>query len=428
MEKEDSKSEDGSPGLFHTLINMKGNVRACVYTEPMWGIPYNLYMPFITVYMYALGVKDAQIGLLLSIGMIFQVIASVFGGIVTDKLGRRLSTIIFDLLSWSVPCLIWACAQNFWWFLAAVILNSTWQITNNSWNCLLVEDCEESLLVNVYTWVHISGLVAVFFAPVSSFFVEQFSMVGTVRVLYLFSFVSMTLKFLILFRYSTETEMGKRRKEETASISTGQMLKDYRHIVAGILKAPHTLFLIGFLVLFNISNIATSNFFGLYVTRNLLIPESFLAVFPMVRAVIVLAFMLLLQNRFNQFPIKWVMGIGLFLFTAANLILIMVPVHSLSFLFVYVVIEAFAYTLVSPRRDSMMVWFVDKEERARVNGVIYVLMIGFSIPFGWLNGLLSSMNRQFPFILNIAIYLVCLLMVLRSEVLENHDNRAPVLN
>ncbi|MDC7242372.1 MAG: MFS transporter, partial [Spirochaetales bacterium] len=138
-----------SRGLFSTLIHLKGNPRACVYTEPLWGIPFNLYAPFVTVYMYALGVLDTQIGLLLSIGMVFQVGAAILGGIVTDKLGRRLTTIIFDTLSWSIPALIWAFAQNFWWFLAATMFNSLWQITNNSWNCLLVEDCDESIMVNV---------------------------------------------------------------------------------------------------------------------------------------------------------------------------------------------------------------------------------------------------------------------------------------
>ena len=55
--------------LLGTLINLKGNPRACVYTEPLWGIPYNLFFPYASVYMLSLGVKDAQIGLIASVGM-----------------------------------------------------------------------------------------------------------------------------------------------------------------------------------------------------------------------------------------------------------------------------------------------------------------------------------------------------------------------
>ena len=32
--------------LISTLKNLRGNPRACVYTEPLWGIPYNLFAPY----------------------------------------------------------------------------------------------------------------------------------------------------------------------------------------------------------------------------------------------------------------------------------------------------------------------------------------------------------------------------------------------
>ena len=126
--------------MFRILKNLKGNPRICILIEPLWSIPYNLYLPYATVFMYALGIRDAQIGFLLSIGMVFQVAASFAGGVITDKLGRRLTTVIFDITSWSIPCLIWAFTESFAGFAVAAVLNSLWQITNNSWTCLLVED------------------------------------------------------------------------------------------------------------------------------------------------------------------------------------------------------------------------------------------------------------------------------------------------
>ena len=32
--------------LVRALLELRGNPRACVFTEPLWGVPYNLYMPF----------------------------------------------------------------------------------------------------------------------------------------------------------------------------------------------------------------------------------------------------------------------------------------------------------------------------------------------------------------------------------------------
>src|SRR5690554_5436652 len=141
--------------LVNTLVNLKGNPRACVWTEPLWGIPFNLYTPYVSLYMSALGVTESGIGLIASLGMVFQIVFALVGGIVTDKLGRKRATLIFDVLSWSIPCLVWAMAQSFVWFAVAAMINSMWRITMNSWSCLLVEDCDEKLLVDVHSWVHI---------------------------------------------------------------------------------------------------------------------------------------------------------------------------------------------------------------------------------------------------------------------------------
>ena len=35
------------------MLSLRGNQLACLYTEPLWGIPYNLYVPFVSVYMGA---------------------------------------------------------------------------------------------------------------------------------------------------------------------------------------------------------------------------------------------------------------------------------------------------------------------------------------------------------------------------------------
>ena len=126
--------------------------------------------------MLALGLTDIQIGLLASIGLVFQVVTALLSGAITDKLGRKRATLIFDILSWSVPTFIWAIAQNFTYFLIAAIINSVWRVTMNSWSCLLVEDTEPDLLVDVYSWIYISGQVVAFFAPLAGLLINQYGL------------------------------------------------------------------------------------------------------------------------------------------------------------------------------------------------------------------------------------------------------------
>jgi len=407
--------------LINTLINLKGNQRACVYTEPLWGIPYNLYAPYATLYMYALGVKDQQIGLLISIGMVLQVFAALFGGIATDKLGRRKCTFIFDLASWSIPTLIWTFSQNFWWFLAAAIFNSMWQITSNSWNCLLVEDCPPNILVDIYTWCTISGLLSVFFAPLAGILVSKVTLIPAMRIIYGITFITMTSKFIILYFFSKETKQGLRRLEETKDQRIVDMLMGYKDVFKLIARTPATRMILAIMTIINIGTMITGNFFSLYINKNLLIPESYIAYFPIVRAVVMLVFIFSVQAFINNLPYRPVMTIGASLYVLSNILLLVAKPQSYGILLLYMLCESFAHALLIPRKDSLLVLFVDPQERARILGLLYVLMIAITSPFGWITGKLSEINRMFPFVLNIILYIACVALVLLSTTLAQHD-------
>lgn len=413
--------------LIRTLLELRGNPRACVYLEPLWGIPYNLYSPYATLFMYQLGVRDEQIGLLLSIGMVFQVLSSLLGGVLTDKLGRRRTTVIFDCLSWSVPTLIWAVSQNFWWFFAAAIFNSMWQITNNSWNCLLVEDCDPKLLVDVYTWCTISGLLAVFFAPISGLLVNSFSLVPVMRGLYLFTFVFMTAKFLLLYFLSTETGQGRIRMEQTRNASLVSMMVEYKDVFSMILHSGKTMTALCLMALINITTTVNSNFFSLYIVEDLGVGEGFVVLFPMLRAAVMLAFIFGVQSRINAMRYKPTMGAALAMFVLSQLLLVFAPhgagAGTWTALIAYMLLEAFASAILMPRRDSLLVLFVDPQERARILGLLYVIMIALTTPFGWISGKLSSIHRFLPFALNAFLYVVCLVMILRSRTIAEQDRQ-----
>lgn len=404
--------------LFRSLLALRGNPRACVYTEPLWGIPYNLYSPYATLFMVALGVTDQQIGFLLSIGAIFQVISALLGGVLCDKLGRRMTTAVFDTLSWSVPCLIWMCSQNFWWFFVAAVVNGMWKITDNAWNCLLVEDAPEEDLVDMYTWINVSGLMAVFFAPISGLLINKLTLIPTMRILYFVTFVMMTSKFAILFFASHETKQGKIRMEETKNTSIFKMLLEYKDIFLLILRTPATIFIIIIYALSNVSSMVTGSFFALYITENLGISQAFVSVFPMVRAALMLGFIFTIQGRCNRLPHRPVMAVSLILFVLSHILLLTAPVQNIWLIMGYTICEAFACALFMPRKDALMVVFIDPQERSRVQSLLYVVTMAVTTPFGLLIGNLSAVNRRLPFYLNIIVFVLMAVMVLGSKELK----------
>lgn len=389
--------------LVATLKGLKGNARGCVLTEPLWGIPYNLYAPYVSLYMLSLGLKDSQIGLIASIGLFFQILTASFSGILTDKLGRKKATLIFDLLSWSVPCLIWAVAHNFTYFVVAAIINSLWRVPSNSWMCLLVEDTDPGLLVDIYSWIYIAGLLAAFFAPFAGLLINTFSLVPTMRGLYLFTFVMMTAKFLIMNRMVTETRQGRVRMAQTENQGLLTLVSEYKGVLKLILKTTPTLYTIGIMLVLSTGLMISGTFWSILVTERLHIPPQDLGLYQLARSVIMLLFYFLVMPRLRGIDFKKPMLVGFIGAMISQLVLITIPEGSYFFLLISILFEACSLAAVNTLTDKMIVVTVDEKERARIMAVIYVVVILFTSPFGWIAGNLSEINKILPFILRIIL-------------------------
>jgi MFS family permease len=389
--------------LVATLKGLKGNARGCVLTEPLWGIPYNLYAPYVSLYMLSLGLKDSQIGLIASIGLFFQILTASFSGILTDKLGRKKATLIFDLLSWSVSCLIWAVAHNFTYFVVAAIINSLWRVPSNSWMCLLVEDTDPGLLVDIYSWIYIAGLLAAFFAPFAGLLINTFSLVPTMRGLYLFTFVMMTAKFLIMNRMVTETRQGRVRMAQTENQGLLTLVSEYKGVLKLILKTTPTLYTIGIMLVLSTGLMISGTFWSILVTERLHIPPQDLGLYQLARSVIMLLFYFLVMPRLRGIDFKKPMLVGFIGAMISQLVLITIPEGSYFLLLVSILFESCSLAAVNTLTDKMIVVTVDEKERARIMAVIYVVVILFTSPFGWIAGNLSEINKILPFILRIIL-------------------------
>jgi MFS family permease len=392
--------------LITTLKNLRGNPRGCVYTEPLWGIPYNLYAPYVSIYMLALGLSDKQIGLIVSISWGFQIVLALLSGVVTDKLGRRRTTLVFDILSWSVPALISALAQNFWFFLAAGIVNGLWRITQNSWSCLLVEDAVQAQLVDIYTWIYIANIIVGFVAPLAGVLISVFSLVPTVRGLYFFAAVMFTLKAIVTYRMTEETGQGKVRLHETRHQSSFDVLGEYKGVLRTLLHTPQTLYTAGIMLVLSICSMISGSFWSIIVTEKLHIPNQDLAIFPFLRSAIMLVFFFVVMPRISRMHFKLPMVLGFLGFVLSQVLLVTAPDRNYFILILSVLLEACCFAAVSPLVDRMVVLTVDPKERARIQSILYVGIILLTSPFGWIAGNLSALNKGFPFLLNITLLVV----------------------
>ena len=398
--------------LLRTLSELRGNTRACVLTEPMWGLSMNLCLPYASVFMLSFGMSDVQVGLVASIYMFSQTIFAFLSGVIVDKYGRRFSTMLFDFLAWSVPCLIWASSQGFWFFAVAALFNGMMKITTVSWDCLTVEDAPRDKITHIYSWVMIAGNLSALFAPISSILVAKLTLIPAIRVLYINAFVVMTLKIFLLYRFSTETAIGRIRQEAVKELTWAQMLGGYKGAVKSIMTSPGTRFAIVISVLVEIAVMIGMTFWQIIASRRIGIPDVMLPIFPMAKSVLSILLFFTVLSRIKQSNLKLPMYGGFLSAIISALLLISVPgTGPLGYflLCLSLAFEALGFAILGTLRESLVAIHVNPEDRSRVMALLQTTVMLISVPFGYIGGVLSDIDRVLPFVLNIG--LLCLGML-----------------
>jgi MFS family permease len=398
--------------LLRTLIELRGNSRACVYTEPMWGLSMNLCLPYASVYMLTFGMSDVQVGIVTSIYMFSQMIFAFLSGAIIDKLGRRKSTVIFDFLAWSLPCLVWAFSQGFWFFVVAAMLNGMMKITTVSWDCLLVEDAPKDKITHIYSWVIISGNLSALFAPISSILVAKLTLAPAIRILYINAFIIMTAKLLILYKFSTETRVGKIKRQASRNMSWGEILSGYKSALCRILNSRGMKFAIVVSILVEIVGMIGMTFWQIIASRRIGIPDALLPIFPMARSMLAIVLFFTVISHIKQTKLKWPLYGGFFSSIVGCILLISIKDNGMwtyVILAVSLIFEALGVAVLNTLRESLVAIHADPTERSGILALLQTTVMLVSVPFGYIGGLLSDISRILPFVLSITLLLLGIL-------------------
>jgi len=392
--------------LFSTLFHLKGNTRACVYTEPLWGLSMNLCMPYLSVYMLNLGLNDTRIGFIATICMLSQLVFSFLSGPITDKIGRRWATAVFDVLAWCIPALIWWRAENFWFFLAAAVINGTNGVTANSWTCLLIEDAEKTQITRIFSLTTAFGQLSAVFAPITAVLISQLTLVPAIRILFLNGFILMAVKVVVLFLASKETSIGKMRLEETKGKNIFQLSGGYGEILKMIIQSRGMVFSIVIAALGWIVGTINGTFWQIIVNRKLLVPEALLPFFNIFKSVLAIVFLFFVIPRLLKGILKLPLVFAFASYFIGQFLLIMIPAEGMikyPLILLSLVFDGFAIGAIAMLGESLIAIHVNPNERARILAIRFMFIMIATAPFGWIGGFLSDISRNLPFILNLFI-------------------------
>jgi hypothetical protein len=297
------------------------------------------------------------------------------------------------------------CAKNFWFFLVAAIINGTLKVTQNSWDCLLVEDAKENEITKIYSLVIFAGQLSALFAPIASLLVARFTLVPAVRILYANAFIIITVKLVTLYCLSRETGTGKIRMAETKGKSVFSLLGAYGGIIKIIAQSRGTIFSLVIATLVGAVQMVNTTFHQVILSKKLLVPDAILPFFPMARSVLAMFFFFTIIPRITgTLRLKKPLVLGFCAYLAGQIILVFIP-ETLGgamypVLFASLIFDGFGAGILLMLSESLVALYVNKAERARVMAVQHMLIMLATSPFGWVGGLLSGISRNYPFILS----------------------------
>lgn len=392
--------------MIQVLLSLKGNPKACIWAEPLWGIPYNLYLPYVTLYMTALGLSYADIGLVTSVGMASQMLFAVLSGVLTDKMGRRMCTLVFDTLSWTVPTFLWMLARDINWFIVAALFSGMWRITENSWYLLMIEDADKKQVIALNSLTNLMGLIVAFIAPISKFIVDALGIVVTMRVFYGFACVSMTVKFIVCYIFTTETQNGLRRMEATRHKPLLKSLWECRSVFVRIISEKRMLLTLAILSSYMLVTTLNGNYWAIYLRDILGVQEGNVSLFVTVKSMVTLvcSFFLVpkVSYRFIRRPMLW--SLAAFAASQSLLLLRISGGIGVAVLVISVILEATALSVLGPVTGSLVFINAQEDERALIVGMVYAIVALIVCVFPALVGLLVERSLSIPLIVNLGLF------------------------
>lgn len=398
--------------IIQSFKILKGNTRTSIIFEPLWGIPFVLFNFYLSLYMKELGVTDKQIGYLISIGFISGTFFSLIAGTVTDKLGRKKTTLIFDAISWPCVVIIYLFSNSFLMFTLAVILNSVGRIVGVSWNMMIVEDADDNQRVAAFNLINIINISTGVIIPLAGLLVSALGVVISERIFFIYAIISMTIMIIMRNRAYHETKVGQQILDEQKVNPKKITLKNILPLKTLLVlkKKPNSILAICVFVLFSIYiplGTFGSLYFAPYMTEVLQLSKSSISVLGGVYSAVLFVIFVFLNPIICRFDKRINMVIGLIIQSVSLFLLVIVPPGSLLTAVLCIILFAIGFGIFRSFIDSLLAEVTEGSQRAGIYSIINTVTCISTAIIAFISGSLYVYNPKLLYVASILILLLC---------------------
>ena len=385
--------------------DLNKNARVSLMLLPVWSVFWGLVYFYSPLYMRSLGLNEVDIGIVSTVNLAFAFLCHLVASPVTNKIGRKKASIIFDTLSWSLPMLIWAVSQNIWFFLVAGIVNAMCKIPLISWNCLITEDESREKVPKIYTVITLINSGIGIFAPITGFFIAKFGLVNSMRPLYAIGGISMAAMFFARNAFVTETGAGKKMIADHGGVPMRTSVGNYLKMVFGLYRNKSFVLLA---IIFIATNfITTLNVFQvIFLTEHLMYERTTISLIPFIVAVANVVIFIFAVPRLAGKKPEFVLRAFVLCNLFSSVLFFAIPEKNLALMLAVMALNGMSNFILLSYRESVFMNAQGEHEKADMYSAVQTLTILFGIPAGYLGGILYRSNPVFPFVLVSALYAV----------------------
>ncbi|UKS24114.1 MFS transporter [Paenibacillus sp. HWE-109] len=383
---------------FAKFRQLPDNPRYSIWLEPLWAIPGTIVLFYAPLYMKGAGLSDIQIGILNSVNLYFSFMFQMFAGAVTNKWGRKRTTLLFDLISWSIPMFIWAFSNNFWLFLIAYLLNASSKFVTVAFNLLIIEDVDEKQRSLVFAIMNMIIISAGVLAPLAGGVIHKYGIMPTISVVYFIGGISMTVLFVVRNYLTKETEAGEVMIQAHSDT----------HIIRGVMQS-FRLFgqslrnrqMLPIILITIISNIILQlNFFQvIYLKEQLGFGDRMISWIPFITAVTTILVYSTAMPRVKERNEASYVKLSLAFCASGSLLFLFIPAGSVLMLIIVTTVLAAGTFLLLTFRDSLLMNKLGQYDKADLYSSIQVVMSIAAIPWGYISGLVYNFKPSLLFII-----------------------------
>ncbi len=409
----------------HPLLrDLPKNSKTCILVEPLWAVFGGTIAYYAPLYQQALGLTAIEMGAVVSINFGFSFAFMLLGPAITNRLGRRRTSLLFDIVAWTIPMALWSLSTSFAWFAVTAALNAVVKIVVVSWNLLLSEDASEADRARVYGWINLSGSPAGIFTFLGGLLIARFGTVAAMRWIYAAGALSMTAMFFLRYAFTQETANGKVMMAATRG---EPLLKG----LLGLLKLSATglrdrRFLRFLAIYFATNAVQSFDFYRiLFLTEEKALDQVSIALIPAIGAAVTLAAFLSMRRLSKRSDIAVLAGASL-LCIASQAALVLMPRGGTIWALAATGALQWGLFLAATHRDSAFMNSVAEIRKSDYFGLVQALTLLLCVPTGAFAGWLYSRSPAAPMIAAVLLYALSLGSAARISAARRRAPEAPL--